>query len=312
MLVAAALAVSALAAFAQGDASGEYMTLTREVESLTQRARFESTTQGRIDVLETIRAKLTAFREKYPDSPEAADAGFQLGLIAHSVASLKQDPSLYGESVEHLARYALSPDNPRDKVAYAHYYLAEAYKGMGKYEDAEKEYQVVLNEFNDVNPKLTQFARVNLKDLDTQRRLAVGSEPIDFEVKSTTGETLSPDKYKGKVLLLDFWATWCAPCKAEMPMVKKVYQKYNNKGFEIVGISLDRSRKALDNYIAQNNIEWPQYFDGKYFNNDVATQYGIRAIPATYLIDRKGKIRYKSLRGKHLEQAVERLLSEEG
>jgi peroxiredoxin len=312
MLIVAVLAVSALTVFAQGDAASDYQTLSRDLEALNQRAMRESTMQGRLDILAEIKDKLTAFREKHPDTPEAADAGFQLGMVAHSVAMLKQDPSLYSEAVQYLSRYALSQDNPREKVAYAHYYLAEAYKGMSKFDDAQAEYQQVLNEFNDVNPKLTQFARMNLADLETQRKLSVGSEPIDFEVKSISGQTLSPDQYKGKVLLLDFWATWCAPCKAEMPNVKKVYQKYNPKGFEIVGISLDRSRQALDNYISQNNIEWPQYFDGKYWNNDIAQQYGVRSIPATYLIDKKGKIRYKSLRGRQLEKAVERLLDEEG
>jgi thiol-disulfide isomerase/thioredoxin len=188
--------------------------------------------------------------------------------------------------------------------------MGESYKGMGMFDDAEKEYKLIVSEFGGVSPKLTQFAQMNLADLETERKLSVGAEPLAFSVKSISGEPLSPEKYKGKVLLLDFWATWCGPCKVEMPNVKKVYSKYNSKGFEIVGISLDRSRDALDTYIAQNKIEWPQYFDGKYWNNDIATKYGVKSIPATYLIDKRGKIRYKSLRGKQLDEAVARLLAE--
>jgi peroxiredoxin len=95
-----------------------------------------------------------------------------------------------------------------------------------------------------------------------------------------------------------------------MPNVIKVYDKYNEKGFEIVGISLDRSRDDFNRYLKTNEMTWPQFFDGKYWQNEVATLYGIKSIPATYLIDKKGNIRYKSLRGRQLEVAVEELLAE--
>jgi peroxiredoxin len=195
-------------------------------------------------------------------------------------------------------------------LASAHYYLAEAYKATGKWDEAKREYEVVVNQYGMVNQRMTEFARSNLQDIDIQRRVAVGESPLPFEVVSITGEKISPDKYRGKVLLIDFWATWCRPCIAEMPHVKEVYAKYREKGFEIVGISLDRQRSDLDSYIASNKIAWPQYFDGKYWNNDIAKQYGVKSIPATFLIDREGKIRYKSLRGKQLEVAVEKLVSE--
>lgn len=314
VLAVAILAVTALGVAAQdgGNATSAYDALSQDLQTLNQKAMREQSIDGKLQIIDQIKSKLEDFRKQYPDTPEASDAGFQLGMLAQSIAALKQDPSLYGDAVKYLAEYTLDPSSPREKVAYAHFYLGESYKGMSKFDDAQSEYQLVLNQYSDVNERLTQFARMNLSDLDTQRRLAVGSEPIPFEVKTINGKTISPEKYKGKVLLIDFWATWCGPCKAEMPNVKKVYQKYNPKGFEIVGISLDRSRQALDGYISQNNIPWPQYFDGKYWNNDVAQQYGVKSIPATYLIDKKGKIRYKSLRGHQLEKAVEKLLAEKG
>jgi thiol-disulfide isomerase/thioredoxin len=129
-------------------------------------------------------------------------------------------------------------------------------------------------------------------------------------VKDTNGKTLSLAKYKGKVVLLDFWATWCQPCKVEMPNVIRIHKKFNPKGFEIIGISLDSDARALENFVKANGIAWPQYFDGKGWKNDVAGLYRVRSIPATYLIDKKGKIRYQSLRGAELEKAVEQLLSE--
>ncbi len=311
-LILAVVAIGAMMAFAQGGGSptAAYEAVSVELDALNKKAQRERTMDGKMAVIKKIEGKLIGFRKDYPDTPEAADAGFQLGMLKHSVAGLTQNAKLYKEAVTYLAAFVANTDNARNKVAYAHYYLAESYKGLGKFDDAQGEYQLVINQYGDVNPQLTRFTRTNLADLDTQRRLAVGAEPLAFEVTSITGEKLSPAQYKGKVLLLDFWATWCGPCKADMPHVKKVYDKYNKKGFEIVGISLDRSRESLDKYIAQNNIRWPQYFDGKYWNNDIATDYGVKSIPATYLIDRKGKIRYKSLRGRQLEKAVEELIAE--
>jgi thiol-disulfide isomerase/thioredoxin len=311
ILAALAIAVASWVAFAQDSPpSVAYDHLGMELKALNQKANGTNSIDARLQIIREMEAKLLDFRKTYPDSPEATDVLFQLGTLKQGVASFRQDKDTYAEAVKYLAEFIVGAPGEREKLAYAHYYMGESYKGMGMFDDAEKEYRLVADKFNGVNPRLTQFAQMNLSSLEMDRRLAVGKEPIPFSVKGTKGETLSPEMYKGKVLLLDFWATWCGPCKAEMPNVKKVYSKYNSKGFEIVGVSLDRSREALDKYVAQNKIEWPQYFDGKYWNNDIATQYGVKSIPTTFLIDKKGKIRYKSLHGRQLEDAVEQLLAE--
>jgi len=95
-----------------------------------------------------------------------------------------------------------------------------------------------------------------------------------------------------------------------MPNVLRIHEKFNKKGFEIIGISLDSDRAALDRYIKEKNMTWRQYFDGRGWQNSVAEMYKVRSIPATYLIDKHGKIRYRSLRGAELERAVEMLLGE--
>jgi len=246
------------------------------------------------------------FRSKYPKTPEALDATFQLGAMR---AGMQQWP----QTEKYLEEYVIgagSDPSQKEKLAYAHYYLAEAYKSNGKYDKAEGEYKLILREFSSVNQRLTAYVQTSLAGLDAEKKLAIGGEPIHFEVKSISGEKLSPAAYKGKVLLIDFWATWCGPCVAEMPNVKSVYAKYHGQGFEIVGISLDQSRDKLDMYLERQEIKWPQYFDGKYWNNDIAVSYGVKSIPATFLVDKKGKIRYKSLRGKQLETAVAELLNE--
>jgi thiol-disulfide isomerase/thioredoxin len=84
----------------------------------------------------------------------------------------------------------------------------------------------------------------------------------DFNEKDLAGEPLSIAKFKGKVVLVDFWATWCGPCRGELPNVLAAYKKYHDKGFEIIGISLDRDENALKSFIKENGMVWPQYFDG--------------------------------------------------
>jgi thiol-disulfide isomerase/thioredoxin len=232
------------------------------------------------------------------------DATFQLGILYVSLTKMS-------EAVKSLRAFVDGAgDDQADKLAYAHFYLAEAYKGADDFKNAKKHYQIFLDNYAQVNPKLTSAATAGLNDLDALKQLSIGGDPIPFEVTDLKGKTLSLEKLKGKVVLIDFWATWCGPCKVEMPNVIKLHNKFNEKGFEIVGISLDRDRAALENYIKVNKMNWPQHFDGAGWNNGVAAKYKVRSIPATYLIDRKGKIRYRSLRGRALEEAVETLLKE--
>ena len=138
----------------------------------------------------------------------------------------------------------------------------------------------------------------------------VGKKAIDFSVKDLDGKDLSLEKYRGKVVLLDFWAVWCGPCIAEMPNVKGVYEKYKDANFQIIGISLDKSRDTLVGYLEKQGIAWPQFFDGNDWQNQVAEMYGIRAIPHMYLIDGEGVIRKSDVRGSALEPAVAELIRE--
>lgn len=138
----------------------------------------------------------------------------------------------------------------------------------------------------------------------------VGKKAIDFNVKDLDGNDLSLEQYRGKVILLDFWAVWCGPCIAEMPNVKGVYKKYKDDNFQIIGVSLDNSRDTLVGYLEKEGITWPQVFDGNGWQNQVAKMYGIRAIPHMYLIDGDGVIRKSDVRGHALEPAVAELVRE--
>lgn len=121
-------------------------------------------------------------------------------------------------------------------------------------------------------------------------KLAPGSDFPDFHENDVNGKPLSISQFKGKVVLVDFWATWCPPCVKEVPTIQAAYDKFHGQGFEIVGISLDEEKSSLVKFTAEKKMPWPEFFDGKKWENKLAVKYGIDATPTGYLLDRNGKI----------------------
>ncbi len=140
-------------------------------------------------------------------------------------------------------------------------------------------------------------------------RIKPGARPFAVTAIDLSGKPISLAQYRGKVVLMDFWATWCSPCVGEMPNVIANYKKYHAKGFDIVGVSLDQDKGALTKYIADNKMPWRQIFDGKGWGSAVPKQYGVQAIPFGLLIGRDGKIVALEVRGPALGPAIEKALA---
>lgn len=129
---------------------------------------------------------------------------------------------------------------------------------------------------------------------DIRAKVVAGQQAPKFQLTAIDGTAIHfPDDYKGKIVMLDFWATWCPPCRAELPNVVAAYQKYHTNGFEIVSVSLDEPQQGpeLLQFVHDHNMTWPQIYDGGYWKAAVAVEYGVHAIPCPVVVDgNTGKI----------------------
>jgi peroxiredoxin len=173
----------------------------------------------------------------------------------------------------------------------------------------------VLNEkveplYNKLNKELKECpsGREFAKRLEAARKTAVGSSAIEFSQADSTGKAIALSSFRGKYVLVDFWASWCGPCRADNPNVVKVYEKFNPKGFEILGVSLDSKKADWQEAIKHDKLTWTNVCDLKGAKNAAAEMYGVRVIPQNFLVDPNGKIVAKNLHGEELEKKLEELM----
>ena len=267
--------------------------------------------------LEKLVEKSNEFIAFHPEYKRVDEVYYLLGNALVQLERVEEGIQAFEELVKKQpdARYV------RDSLLE----LGLAYDKLGKHDKADIAYKALINHPKYGSGSHATRAKKILEQEKTKRKgelpeapgaqLAsrlnpsrwIGKPATDFQVTSLDGEALSLEKYRGQVVLLDFWATWCGPCIAEMPNVKRTYEKYKDQKFQIIGISLDRSREPFEAYIEKEELAWLHYWDN---TQKVSRLYEVQAIPSTFLIDGEGVIRKTNLRGHALEHAVAELVQE--
>ena len=187
---------------------------------------------------------------------------------------------------------------------------------IGQYAFVDNMYELKDNQLKEIiSSAPSDFQNINriqnlMERIEKREATAVGKQFTDVKGFNLDGKEVSLSDYagKGKVVLIDFWASWCGPCRQAMPDVVKIYQKYKNKGFEIVGISLDAKKEDWKQAVNDLNITWPQISNLKGWEEDCAVAYGVDLIPQTVLIDKDGKIVERNIGDEALDLKLQELL----
>lgn len=196
---------------------------------------------------------------------------------------IDEDPSLF-------SNIAILEQLPPEKTEHIAYYVKVKDALAAKYSESPF--------FQNIAQKVDQISR-----------FMPGSDVPEINLPSPDGNLIPLSSLRGKVVLIDFWASWCKPCRAENPNVVAAYQKYKDKGFTVYGVSLDRSKDAWVKAIQSDNLTWTHVSDLKFWQSEAARDYGVSGIPFALLIDEEGKVIGKNLRGQELHKTLEKVLN---
>ncbi len=227
----------------------------------------------------------------------------QLRLGGIQRASASDQQAYYSDVVAHLQ--SANPLVQQDlALAYTFGQMIEQVGNTDLAVSAYNEFGKIFSVSSD-----QQMASYGEKMTGIARRLELPGNKMKIEGTTTSGESFDWKSYSGKVVLVDYWATWCGPCIQELPNVVENYDKYHAKGFEVVGISLDSDPNRLDGFLKKQEIPWTTLFEeGAGWDHPMAKYYGVMGIPKTFLVDRKGKVIAMDVRGGELGRRLASLL----
>jgi peroxiredoxin len=273
--------------------NAEYkITGNLEAPVITTNSKAQNDLNDYNDGLKSIRQELSEMRDAYLAAREGDDQVISDSLRDAYYAIYEQQDAI--DSV-----YIVK--NPSS------YASVLALRGVFYNLDADELDEALAN----LDPSLHQMKEYEYMygKLERMKAVTVGQSYTDFELATPEGGTLKvSDVHAGNVLLIDFWASWCGPCRVANPELVEIYHEYHDRGFEILGVSLDRDSASWVKGIEEDNLTWPQISDLKYWNSEGAELYGVPAIPHAVLIDREGIITAKKLHGEELREAIESLL----
>ncbi|HSG27398.1 MAG TPA: redoxin family protein, partial [Candidatus Krumholzibacterium sp.] len=299
LLVLAALVIAA--PLATQDRAAEAM---EELNAMMKTLEGQRGSMPMDRLIDSAERQLLEFIEKYPDTPATGSAYLTLGQIYMGINKNDAAEKYFG--LYFKGEFEKRPDESN----MARLMLGNLYVQMARFDEAEIHFKAIVDD-PAADSRSKAMAETTLDRMEVLKSMAVGKSLEDFSATATDGKPISLSQYRGKVVLVDFWATWCAPCRAELPNVKKVYEEYGRKGFDIVGISLDNDCGKLEEFVKTEEMKWRQVCDGQGWKAELGQKYAVASIPATLLLDRDGVIRYKNLRGDELVKAVKELIEKE-
>ncbi len=157
--------------------------------------------------------------------------------------------------------------------------------------------------------KIVLAVALSFSSFYTSAQVKAGQWAPEISLPGSKGDTVSLSSFKGKVVLIDFWASWCRPCRMSNPNVVRLYSKYKDKGFEVFAVSIDSKKSAWLKAVEQDKLTYTQVNDNKGWDAASASKYGVEGIPATFLLNKEGKIEAVDLEGTRLEERIKELLS---
>jgi peroxiredoxin len=269
--------------------------------------------RGNVDSLETARIKGSSTQKEYEayklsikDITDKQEGLYKL----YGNASEKKDTAALASVKDRLKTIDEQMKDRMKKYITAHpsspvsLYEIRGLSYAGDYPELERLFSSLDNSLQN-----SVAGRNFVKELTILKKLAIGQPALDFTQKDLQGQTVQLSQYnKGKYVLLDFWASWCGPCRAENPNVLKAYNHFKDKQFEVLGVSLDDDGAKWKEAVQKDGMPWTQVSDLKGWKNEAARQYNIMGIPSNFLLDPNGIIIAKNLRGDELEKKLAEVL----